>query len=87
MSQQPATGHHNITLSLPEDIWQRAQLVASRRNTTLSELIMEMLGELLPEADTQYQIAMKRQLRLLESPPNLGTYGNINWSRDELHER
>ncbi|MCL4867470.1 MAG: CopG family transcriptional regulator [Anaerolineae bacterium] len=87
MSQQSITSNHKIILSLPDNIWQRAQTVASQRNTSLPELITQMLNELLPEEETQYQIAMNRQLRLLETPPNLGTYGKITWARDELHER
>ncbi len=34
-----------------------------------------------------YELARKRALRDLRNSRDLGTHGNITWTRDELHER
>lgn len=87
MNQQPIVNKQNVTLSLPFDLLQQARVAASHRNSSLSELVAQLLRDYLPEENDQYQAAMNRQLYLLESPPDLGTYGTTKWTRDELHER
>lgn len=85
MNQQSSTNRQNITLSLPADILKRAKLFATRRNTSLSQLVAKLLEENLQE--DEYQIAMARHLALMERPEGLGVVGEITWTRDELHER
>lgn len=78
--------HQNITLSLPKDILKRVKHLAVERQTSVSGLMVEMLEDLVRREDA-YAQARERQLALMEKGFNLGTYGQANWTRDELHER
>ncbi|MFH1086658.1 MAG: DUF6364 family protein [Chloroflexota bacterium] len=76
----------NITLSLPKEVLQKVKLLAVTRRTSVSRLVTEALIQLVQDDDT-YAQARERQLRMMEEGFNLGTYGEIHISRDELHER
>jgi hypothetical protein len=76
----------NITLSLPEEDLKRAKIIAVQRGTSLSQLLTGMIKE-LADQETGYALAKARSLALLEEGRDLGTNGQIRWSRDELHER
>src|SRR5260221_1430870 len=81
-----AMANRNITLSLPEEDLQRAQIIHIRRGRSLSELLTRMIKE-LADQETGYAGARARSLARLEQGRNLGTEGRVRWSRDELHER
>lgn len=81
----PTPKQQSITLSLPVDILKRAQLVAARRKTSLSQLVTKLLEESLEE--DEYQLAMAQHFTLMEQPEGLGVVGEVTWTRDELHER
>jgi hypothetical protein len=76
----------NVTLSIPKHILRKAKILAVRRNTSLSALLTRTLEDLVTEAGG-YDQARQRHLALLENAPDLGTEGQISWSRHELHER
>jgi len=76
----------NITLSLPEELLQEVKVLAARRRTSVSALLAGTLGELV-ERETGYTLARERGLAQMESGRDLGTGGDIQWGRDELHER
>jgi hypothetical protein len=78
--------NRNITLSLPEEDLKRAKIIAVQRGTSLSQLLTGMIKE-LADQETGYALAKARSLALLEEGRDLGTNGQIRWSRDELHER
>lgn len=78
--------NRNITLSLPEEDLKRARIVAVQRGTSLSQLLTGMIKE-LADQETGYALAKARSLALLEEGRDLGTNGEIRWSRDDLHER
>jgi hypothetical protein len=52
----------------------------------LSQLLTGMIKE-LADQETGYALAKARSLALLEEGRELGTNGQIRWSRDDLHER
>lgn len=52
----------------------------------MSRLLAETLEELVTRNDA-YEEARRRALHDLEHPRDLGTFGKITWTRDELHER
>jgi hypothetical protein len=79
-------GNRNITLSLPEEDLQRAKIIAIHRGTSLSQLLAGMI-KLLADQETGYSQARARSLALLEEGRDLGTGGQVRWSRDDLHER
>jgi hypothetical protein len=78
--------NRNITLSLPEEDLKRARVVAVQRGTSLSQLLTGMIKE-LADQETGYALAKARSPALLEEGRDLGTNGEIRWSRDHLHER
>jgi hypothetical protein len=76
----------NVTLSIPEDILQKAKIWAAKQNMSLSNLFTQALIDMLERAD-QYELAKERQLARMQQGFNMGTEGEINWTRAELHER
>jgi metal-responsive CopG/Arc/MetJ family transcriptional regulator len=76
----------NVTLSLPKSLLRKAKVIAAKREKSLSELMREAIEEKVKE-DTGYKKARERQLRLLKVGLNLGTKGNLAFSREELHAR
>ncbi len=76
----------NITLSLPKDILLKVKLLAVKRQTSVSGLLTQTLEELVRQEEA-YAHAQLRHLQLLDQGIDLGTGGQISWTRDELHER
>jgi hypothetical protein len=79
-------GTRNITLSMPEEVLREAKVVAARRGTSVSALLAGALSEIV-ERESGYAAAKERSLPVLGEGRDLGTGGEIRWSRDELHER
>jgi len=78
--------NQNITLSLPEEDIREARVLAARRGTSVSQLLARMLRELV-EKETGYAAARERSLARLHERLDLGTGGQVDWSRDSVHER
>ncbi len=76
----------NVTLSLPKQMLRKAKLIAVERNTSLSALLTQWIIEMV-EQDDAYERARRRHQALLEEGFDMGTGGNVTWTRDELHER
>jgi len=76
----------NITLAIPKEILRKVKILAVEKNTSLSGLLTQTLKELVDRQEA-YDQACHRNLALLESGMDLGTQGNINWEREDLHER
>lgn len=76
----------NITLSLPKELIKQARHVAVERGVSLSRLLAEHLERLVVE-DRAYRSAQRRLKRRLARGLDMGTSGEIGWTRDELHER
>lgn len=76
----------NVTLSLPKAILRKAKIIAIERDTSLSSLLADTLAELV-EREDKYAMAKQRHLALLSRGIDLGTKGEIDWSRESLHER
>ena len=76
----------NITLSLPQETLQEVKIIAVKRNISVSALLRGMLEDLVAR-ETGYQRAQQDFMALAEAGFDLGTAGEIPWSRDELHER
>jgi hypothetical protein len=78
----------NITLSLPKDVLLKVKLLAVRRQTSVSRLVRDALVQLVDDEEhDEYALARERHLKLMEEGFDLGTYGQINITRDEMHER
>ncbi len=76
----------NITLAIPKEILIKVKVLAARRQTSVSRMLTQMLEKLVQQEDG-YDHARRRHIQWLESGDDLGTRGNIETRRDELHER
>ena len=76
----------NVTLALPKDILKKAKILAIEKNTSLSGLLTQTLTEIVYQADA-YPEAQKRHLALIQKGFDLGSSGQPDWSREDLHER
>jgi hypothetical protein len=76
----------NITLSLPDDLLRQAKHLAVERGVSLSGLLAGFLEQLVVK-DNAYQRSAKRMRARLKKGIDLGTGGQVTWSRDELYER
>jgi hypothetical protein len=80
------TERRNVTLSLSNSLLYRAKLAAVKENKSLSEFMREALDDKM-QRSSGYEQAKKRQLKMLEMNLDLGTKGQIQISREDLHER
>jgi predicted transcriptional regulator len=76
----------NVTLLLPREVVRELEVIAASRDTSISLLMAEVLGEIVDE-ERDYPAALKRSLRRLARGMDLGTGCERTWIRDDLHER
>ena len=76
----------NVTLTLPRQTLRQAKIVAAKRQTSVSGLMLKALEEMLAK-ETGYAKARARHLALINHAPDLGTRGKIASRRETLHER
>jgi hypothetical protein len=76
----------NVTLSIPKDVLRKAKIIAIERDKSLSGLMTELLSDLVND-QAAYQEAKERQRIWMERGFNLGTKGQITWTREELYDR
>ncbi len=81
-----ATKTQNVTLSIPKDLLREIKLIAVEEEKSMSGLMTQMLRELV-ERRSRYQLAQQRQIALMEAGLDLGTGGQITWTRESLRER
>lgn len=74
----------NVTLSLPEDVFRRAKLLAAEQDTSVSSLVTSALRQLTGDGDWANRWSAEQSL--MEKGLDI-RIGDIAWSRDELHER
>jgi hypothetical protein len=75
-------GTRNVTLSLGEDVALWARIEAARRDTSMSQLVGEMLKERM-EGEKRYETAMRSALA---RGPFLKSDGRY-LGRNEIHDR
>ncbi len=76
----------NVTLSLPDNLLRRFRVFAATRNQSMSSLMTAAISDMI-EQESQTQRARRRFLERIRNAPDRGTQGQIQWTRDELHER
>jgi hypothetical protein len=74
----------NLTVQLDETTIKQARIVAARRSTSLSRLLVTEIERAVSE-DMVYQRALVAALNRLDKPSHLG--GGTLPARDALHER
>ena len=71
----------NVTISIPEPLWEKARMFADRHSKSLSALIREQLENLLRERD-ELQRAHEAIAQIA-----LENKGDIDsWTREDLYE-
>ena len=76
----------NVSLSLPRSILRKAEKIAMDQDRSLSELMVELITDLV-EREDQYASAERKHLAQLAQDTDLGTNGSISWTRADLHDR
>jgi len=76
----------NITLSLPKPLLKKAKVLAAQEDRSLSDLMREALEKRISQS-AEYEKAKKRHIKLLERGLDLGSKGELAFSREDLHER
>jgi hypothetical protein len=76
----------NVTVSLPVDVMRQARHLAVDRGVSLSKFVA-MLVEEKVSVSREYDHARKQEIQRMQAGLDLGTRGNITWTRDELHDR
>jgi hypothetical protein len=74
----------NVTLAIDEDLVEQARLVASRRGTTMTEMVRQFLAQVVSTHDDREAARRRMMVRLRQSPLRVG---DGSWTREELHER
>jgi hypothetical protein len=74
----------NITLSVPKNTLRKIKLVAAKRETSISKLMVEAMEKLARE-DESYNKAMESALEMMNAGLVLGFEKPAN--RDEIHDR
>jgi hypothetical protein len=75
----------NIKLTLPEVVLLQIERIADRRQISLSQLLTQALEDIAAQEESDYAQARARHLAWLKHAANLGTDGQITWTRDALH--
>lgn len=77
---------HDVTVSLPQGLLQRVNVIAAQRQMSISALCARVLEDLVAQ-ETHVSRARHHHLAWLRAPADLGTGGESHAARDELHER
>ncbi|HVR38566.1 MAG TPA: DUF6364 family protein [Thermoanaerobaculia bacterium] len=73
----------NVTLSIDDDTLARARELASRRGTSLNQLIRDYLEELASDLTPDEMLSELSELWASGG----GNSGGRTWTREDLHER
>lgn len=73
----------NVTLSIDEETLAKAQELASRRGTSLDQMIVDYLEDLTSRRPAEEIV---EELKEFWSK-NTGTSETVSWTREEIHER
>ncbi|MCA9793283.1 MAG: hypothetical protein KC910_15845 [Candidatus Eremiobacteraeota bacterium] len=74
----------NITVSVPEEVYRRARVLAAQKNTSVSALVREFLTGLSAE-ESDFERKLRLQEELIESLPQFSA--GCRLTRDSLYER
>jgi hypothetical protein len=74
----------NITVSLDDDTYRRARMIAAERDTSISALVKQFLLQ-LGSGETESERLKREERALRERIQSFSASNRV--SRDELHER
>lgn len=75
----------NVTLALPEELVRRLKILAAQQDTSISALLTATLSE-LADQEEGYAEARDAMIGDMQRGYDLGTRGQITWTRDSLYE-
>jgi len=78
--------HKNVTFSLPEELLRKFRVYSAERNVSMTQLVENAIRRMIADGPSDEE-RRRRFMERLNNPPNLGTNGQITWTRDEIHER
>jgi len=76
----------NVTISLPVSVLKKARHIAVDEGSSLSGLLASYVERVVDDTAVRERAAKRIKRRLAEGM-DLGTCGDIGWSRDDVHER
>ena len=74
----------NITVSLDDDTYRRARIIAAQRDTSVSALVKRFLSE-LAAGETEFERLRRQEQELRKRITNFS--GSDRLPRDELYDR
>lgn len=74
----------NITVTVPDEVYRRARVVAAEQGRSVSSLVAEFLAE-MSQSDAEFARLEALQEELLESVVEFRAADRLG--RDELHDR
>jgi len=74
----------NITVSLDDETYRRARMVAAQRDTSVSALVKQFLTE-LTSGETEFERLRREERELREQITDFSASDRL--SRDEVHDR
>lgn len=70
----------NVTLSIPDDLLAKSRKYAQERNTSLNQMIRDILANYVQKKDTAKKLFEKSENFSVEIK-------NYKWNRDEIYDR
>jgi hypothetical protein len=80
------TETQNVILTPSKNILRKVEILAKRRNMSLSDFLVQLFEDLVIQEDA-FKQAKQRNFEMMSRGFDLGTNGQINWKREELHKR
>lgn len=74
----------NITVSLDDETYRRARVIAAERDTSVSALVKQFLAE-LTSGESEFERLKREERELREQIKNFSASDRL--SRDEIHDR
>ena len=74
----------NLTVSLDDEIYRRARVIAAQRDTSVSALVKQFLTS-LAAGETEFERLKREERELREQITNFSASDRL--SRDEVHDR
>ena len=74
-----------VTLAIPEGLMRRLRILADRQGTSISGLLATALSDLADREECILE-ARASMIKDMERGYDLGTRGQISWTRESLHE-
>ena len=74
----------NITLNVPDEVLDRARVIAAKRKTTVNAMVRDFLNQV---AESDSAVGRRRSKLLELAEKSKAELGPITWKRGDLHDR